>query len=191
MAWASSASPVPTCSPALASTAASQPLLPAAQHCPLPTARCPLHIAHCSLQAGRGLGFRRLGTWREGRTADRRAQGSAHEQQEASQEGGAGLARFPPRESAVPPAGAESGAPRPPFSAEEEKGTWLDVLLASADACAASRLGLELKRLGCTWLARNIEQRFPTLRRLPPDLPASIHSALGGGLFQAWERLID
>ena len=101
MARVSSASrlPIPTCSPALASTAASPPLLPAAQHCPLPTARCPLHIAHCSLQAGRGLGFRRLGTWREGRTADRRAQGSAHEQQEASQEGGAGLARFPPGSS--------------------------------------------------------------------------------------------
>ena len=58
----------------------------------------------------------------------------------------------------------------------------LSALLASVDATAASEGATELYRRSCTWLARNIEQRFPTLR--PGE---QTHTALAGGLFQAWE----
>ena len=57
----------------------------------------------------------------------------------------------------------------------------LAALLRSLDAaCAAAAAPGPAG--SCTWLARNIEQRFPTLR--PGE---HTHTARAGGLFQAWE----
>ena len=58
----------------------------------------------------------------------------------------------------------------------------LSAVLASVDATAKTSFASELHRRSCTWLARNIEQRFPTLR---PGVQT--HTTLAGGLFQAWE----
>jgi hypothetical protein len=60
-------------------------------------------------------------------------------------------------------------------------------LLASLDATAAADTAHDdgepsPLRKSCTWLARNIEQRFPTLR---PGVQT--HTTSNGGLFQAWE----
>ena len=58
----------------------------------------------------------------------------------------------------------------------------LTAVLASVDATATSSFASALYRRSCTWLARNIEQRFPTLR---PGVQT--HTTFAGGLFQAWE----
>ena len=58
---------------------------------------------------------------------------------------------------------------------------WLAAVLDSADDTARRWSS----QRGCTWIARNIEQRFPTMRQLPEGA-AAVHSSAAGGLHQAW-----
>jgi len=63
---------------------------------------------------------------------------------------------------------------------------WLEAVLESADATAATAAAADLRRRSCTWIARNIEQRFPTMRQLPGAGAGAAHASAAGGLHQSW-----
>ena len=63
---------------------------------------------------------------------------------------------------------------------------WLEAVLESADATAATAAAADLRSRSCTWIARNIEQRFPTMRQLPGAGAGAAHASAAGGLHQSW-----